>query len=86
MPTAEDKFLDTIKSAANVGEKANACRELKLCGTEKSIPMLASLLTDAELSHPAPFALESMPYEAAGAVLRDALGKATGCRSRRHHR
>ncbi|MGO9115680.1 MAG: HEAT repeat domain-containing protein, partial [Thermoguttaceae bacterium] len=40
--------------------------------------LLASLLADAELSHPARFALESMPYPAAGAALRDALGKATG--------
>ena len=67
-----------LKSGAAVGEKANACRELKLAGTEKSIPVLASLLTDAELSHPARFALESMPYPAAGAALREALGKATG--------
>ena len=51
---------------------------MKLAGTEKSIPLLASLLTDAELSHPARFALESMPYPAAGAALREALGKATG--------
>ncbi len=76
--SAEDKLLAVLKSGAAVGEKANACRELKLAGTEKSIPVLASLLTDAELSHPARFALESMPYPAAGAALRDALGKATG--------
>ncbi len=77
-PTPEDKLLDTLKSGASVADKANACRELKLLGTEKSIPVLALLLTDAELSHPARFALESMPYAAAGAALRDALGKATG--------
>ena len=77
-PSTEDKLLEVLKSGAAVGEKANACRELKLAGTEKSIPVLASLLTDAELSHPARFALESMPYPAAGAALRDALGKATG--------
>lgn len=75
---AEDRLLAVLKSAAAVGEKANACRELKLLGTEKSVPVLASLLGDAELSHPARFALESMPYPAAGAALRDALGKATG--------
>jgi HEAT repeat protein len=75
---AEDKFLSVLQSAAPVGEKANACRELKLCGTEKSIPVLAGLLTDAELSHPARFALESMPFPAAGAALRNALKKATG--------
>jgi HEAT repeat protein len=77
-PSAEDKLLDVLKSAAAVGDKANACRELKLAGTEKSVPVLASLLTDAELSHPARYALESMAYPAAGAALRDALGKATG--------
>ena len=77
-PTAEDKLLDVLKSGAAVGVKANACRELKLAGTEKSISVLASLLSDVELSHPARFALESMPCPAAGAALRDALGKATG--------
>ncbi len=77
-PSAEDKLLEVLRSGAAVGDKANACRELKLSGTEKSIPVLASLLTDAELSHPARFALESMPYPAAGAALREALGKATG--------
>ncbi len=85
-PSAEDKLLAVLKSAAAVGDKANACRELKLSGTEKSIPALASLLTDSELSHPARFALESMPYPAAGAALREALGKATGLGPQRHHR
>jgi len=77
-PSAEDKLLEILNSGAAVGEKANVCRALKLAGTEKSIPVLASLLTDSELSHPARFALESMPYPAAGAALREALGKATG--------
>ncbi len=77
-PTAEDKLIEVLKSGAGVAEKANACRELKLSGTEKSIPMLASFLTDADLSHPARYALESMSYPAAGAALREALGKATG--------
>ena len=77
-PSAEDRLLDVLRSHAAVAEKANACRELKLVGTEKSIAVLAPLLGDAELSHPARFALESMPYPAAGAALRDALGKATG--------
>ena len=79
-PSAEDRLLAVLKSGAKVAEKANACRELKTCGTEKSIPALAALLADAELSHPARFALESMPYPAAGAALRDALvlGNAKG--------
>ena len=59
-------------------QKCNACRELRTAGTEKLIPVLAGLLTDAETSHAARFALEAMPYPAAGAALREAAGKATG--------
>ena len=77
-PSAEDKALAVINSAASVGEKANACRELKLAGTEKAVPALAALLTDADLSHPARFALESMPCPVAGAALRDAWAKPRG--------
>ncbi len=77
-PTAEDKFIAILKSSSDTGAKANACRELKVCGTERSIPLLAALLTDAELSHSARFALESMPYPAASAALRETLDKTSG--------
>jgi HEAT repeat protein len=77
-PSAEDKWLEVLKSNAPAEQKCNACRELRTAGTEKSIPVLAGLLTDAETSHAARFALEAMPYPAAGAALRDAAGKATG--------
>ncbi len=77
-PSAEDKWLEVLKSAAPAAQKCNACRELRTAGTEKSIPVLAGLLTDAETSHAARFALEAMPYPTAGAALRDAAGKATG--------
>ena len=59
-------------------KKNNACRELRTVGTEKSIPALAALLTDKDLSHPARLALEPMPYPAAGAALREAVGKTSG--------
>ncbi|MGA2033390.1 MAG: HEAT repeat domain-containing protein [Thermoguttaceae bacterium] len=75
---AEETLLGVLRSNAGVAEKCNACRELKTAGTERSIPALAALLTDAETSHAARFALESMEYPAAGAALRDALGKTTG--------
>jgi len=67
-----------LKSNAPAAQKSNACRELRTAGTEKSIPALAGLLIDAETSHAARFALEAMPYPAAGAALRDAAGKAAG--------
>jgi HEAT repeat protein len=77
-PSAEDRLLAVLTSAAPAYEKAAACRELKLAGTEKSVPALAALLTDEKLSQEARIALESMPYPAAGAALREAVGKAGG--------
>jgi HEAT repeat protein len=77
-PSAEDRLLAVLTSGAPAHEKAAACRELKLAGTEKSVPALAALLTDEKLSQEARIALESMPYPAAGAALREAVGKASG--------
>ena len=76
--SSEEKLLGILKSDAPAEQKCNACRELKTGGTEKSIPALAALLTDEEISHCARIALESMPYPAAGAALREAAGKAKG--------
>jgi len=42
-------------------------------GTASSVPALAALLTDNELSHMARFALERMPAAEAGAALREAF-------------
>ena len=63
---SEDQLIAVLTSKARTVEKNKACRELKLIGTEKSIPALAALLTDKDLHFPARFALESMPYPAAG--------------------
>lgn len=75
-PRSEDQLISVL--TATVVEKNKACRELRLVSTEKSIPALAALLTDKVLSHPARLALESMPYPAAGAALRKAVGKTSG--------
>jgi HEAT repeat protein len=72
MASAEDKLIEVLKSKAPAIEKNKACRDLKTIGTKKSIPALASLLTDKDLSHPACMALESMPYREAGAAIRAA--------------
>ena len=76
--TDEDNLLALIQSDKPVGERAAACRRLKPIGTVKSVPALAALLTDEELSHSARYALETMPFPEAGAALRAALDKATG--------
>jgi HEAT repeat protein len=76
--SSEDGLIAVLTSTASVADKDAACRELKTVGTEKSIPALAALLTNDKLAHPARFALASMPYPAAGAALRDAVGKTKG--------
>jgi HEAT repeat protein len=75
---SEEQLLGILKSNAPPMEKAWACRELKRMGTERSVPALAALLTDKDVSHSARYALETMPYPEAGAALREALGKASG--------
>lgn len=75
---AEDKALTVLASGASAGDKCNACRELKTTGSEKAVPALAALLLNPETSHAARIALESMPYPAAGAALREAVEKSAG--------
>jgi len=75
----EATLIATLNNAeATWHDKQLACRELRVVGTDKAVPALAALLTDEKLSHMARFAMESMPYGAVDAALRDALGKTTG--------
>jgi len=53
-------------------------RKLKTIGTATSVPALAALLPDAELSHMARYALERIPAPEAAAAMRDALPKLDG--------
>ena len=66
------------KSDAPWLDKQAACRGLRLKGTAQSVPALAALLPDKELSHMARHALEPMPCPEAGQALRDALAKTDG--------
>ena len=74
----EDALIAVLQSDADFAAKQAACRGLKKIGSEKSIPVLAALLPDPELSNLARFALESMESKQVVLALRDALGKATG--------
>src|SRR5215470_14634695 len=58
----EQQLIRLLQSNASPREKDAACTRLKRIGTEHSIPALAALLTDDQLSHSARYALESMPY------------------------
>lgn len=59
-------------------EKVVACHRLAVIGTKEAVPALAALLADPKFAHYARHALEPMTDPAAGAVLRDALGKLHG--------
>jgi hypothetical protein len=58
----EGKLIATLTSAsASRKDKADACRQLSIIGTNKAIVPLASLLGDPEMSHMARYALSLSP-------------------------
>ena len=63
---------------ATVFEKAKACQRLAVVGAKDSVPALATLLTNAQLSHYARYGLETNPDPSADAALRAALTKVKG--------
>jgi len=74
-----EKQLDEfLKSDAKYAGKQFVCRELSVFGTEASVPALAPMLTDANMSDMARYALERIPGEAVDTALRDALAKTSG--------
>ncbi len=71
-----EKLLKDPRST--VFEKAKACQRLAVIGTKDSVAALATLLTDAQLSHYARYGLETNPDPLADDVLRAALTKVKG--------
>jgi len=74
----ESRLIALLGSKASRGAKDYACRKLQLIGLAESVPALAALLPDKDLSHMARYALERMPYPEAGNALRDALATTGG--------
>ena len=74
----QSDLIAVLQSDAPKAEKAITCKRLAIYGTEQSVPVLAPLLADKELSSWARIALEAIPGPAADAALRDALGKLQG--------
>lgn len=73
------KLVAMVKDpAATVFQRAKACHQLAVKGGREAVPALAALLTHAELSGYARFALEPNPDPSADAALRAALGKVQG--------
>ena len=69
----EQTLIGVLRSNRSPAAKDAACARLKRIGTAQSVPALAALLTDEQLSHSARYALESMPSAKAGQALIDAL-------------
>lgn len=75
----EDKLLKILQSSqATSDAKDWACRQLRHCGSDKSVAALAGLLADKQLETVARWALQSIPGEKADTALREALGKVPG--------
>lgn len=75
---AEDKWLGALTPDGPLKDKFDACRELAVAGSKKSVPVLAGLLDNAELSHMARYALETIPDPSVDEALREAAGKLEG--------
>lgn len=74
----ETRLAAVLGTGASRAAKDYVCRKLTIVGTAASVPALAALLTDKELSHTARLALERIPGPEAGKALRDALGTTSG--------
>ena len=74
----ETKLAAVLKTDVPRDAKDYVCRKLMIIGTAESVPTLAALLTDKDLSHMSRFALERIPAPEAAAAMRDALPKVNG--------
>src|SRR5437868_11705452 len=74
----EDELIGVLRSDAPKSEKAIACKLLAIHGSSESVPELARLLPDEQLSSWARIALEAIPGPAADEALRKATNSLTG--------
>lgn len=74
---AEQNMLDFLKTDATFDSKQFICRELRLIGSEKSVPTLTEMLLDEKTTNIARYALENIPGNAVDEALIESLPKAT---------
>jgi len=74
----EKRLAGVLGAGATRAAKDFACRQLSLIGTSASVPALAALLPDKDLSHMARYALERITDPAAVKAMREALPKMSG--------
>ncbi len=67
-----------LQSGASRFEKITACKRLAAIGASQSVPLLASMLGDEQLSHAARIGLEAITDPSAAAALRDAVPNLEG--------
>jgi HEAT repeat protein len=72
------RLAAVLGTNASRAAKDYVCRKLMVVGTAESVPALAALLPDKELSHMGRFALERIPAPEAAKALRDGLAKTSG--------
>ncbi|MCH2115112.1 MAG: HEAT repeat domain-containing protein [Pirellulales bacterium] len=74
----ESALVAVLQSDAPKAEKALTCKQLAVVGTAKSVPALAKLVADPELTSWARTALEVIPDPSADAALRSAMRSLSG--------
>jgi HEAT repeat protein len=74
----ETKLAAVLGTSASRAAKDYVCRKLTIIGTAASVPALAALLPNRDLSHMARYALERIPAPEAAEALREALVKTSG--------
>ena len=78
-PTIEAQLLAALASPkTTLAGKQFICRMLRRVGSASSVPALAKLLPNKDLSHMARFALQHMNTPQAGSALRQSLATLTG--------
>ncbi len=74
----EIRLAAVLPTQASRAAKDYVGRKLAIIGTAESVPALATLLPDKDLSHTARYALERIPAPEAAKALRDALATTSG--------
>jgi HEAT repeat protein len=75
----ENRLAELLQSPQTSLEQKDAiCQKLRISGSARAIPALASLLADENLSQSARLALQPMSFPEAGQALRDALPRTSG--------
>ena len=74
----EGDLIQILNSDAGEKEKADACRQLAVVGSQAAVPALARLLADEKFNHWARYALEAIPGPGVDVALRAELTSLRG--------